>query len=267
MRGNLLAGLLAAWLVWLAPAGASAAGMVIWEDLGRYFAGYTGSFVLYDEDRDQYIIYNEAQSEKRLSPCSSFKIYNSLIGLETGVLNQEDALTREKWDGNSYSIPAWNKDQTLATATRDSVVWYFQRLASRIGPDRMQDYLDRLDYGNRDITGGTTTFWLQSSLQISAKEQVEMLRRISSGDSPFSSRNLEIVKRNITLEDADGVRLMGKTGSGYGNNKWLLGWFVGMVERDGKRYFFATNVENGPEANGGKARDITRALLKKLGIL
>lgn len=267
MINNLLVGLLTVLFVWLAPAGANAAGTVIWEDLGRHFGGYTGSFVLYDEDRDQYIIYNEAQSEKRLSPCSSFKIYNSLIGLETGVLDQEDVFTLEKWDGTNYTIPAWNKDQTLASATRDSVVWYFQKLASRIGHDRMQEYLDRLDYGNRDISGGQTTFWLRSSLKISAMEQVEMLKLISSENSPFSSGNLAIVKRNITVSDTNGVRLMGKTGSGYENNKWVLGWFVGMVERDGKRYYFATNVENGPEAHGGKARQITTVLLKELGIL
>lgn len=251
-----------------AMADAKTAEVVVREDLAKYFAGLdTGTFILYDAAKARYLVYNEPQSMVRLSPCSTFKIYNSLAGLETGVLDREDVYTLFKWNGTQYSFPAWNRDQTLASATRDSVVWYFQELATRIGPEQMQAFLDRIGYGNRDISGGLTTFWLRSSLQISAREQVDLLYRLVSGKLPVASANLKVVRNNLTLLDESGVRLMGKTGSGYQDNKWSLGWFVGWVEKQGRRYCFATNIQAPDGASGGKAREITLSILKELKLL
>jgi len=247
---------------------ANAATLAVREDLGKYFEGFTTStFLMYDEANDQYTVFNEPQSATRLSPCSTFKIYNSLAGLETGTLDQEDVYTLVKWNGTHYTFPAWNHDQTLASATKDSVVWYFQELASRIGTERMQAYLNKIDYGNRDISGGLTTFWLGSSLQISAREQVGLLHRLYSGKLPISPENVAIVTKNITLSENNGMRFMGKTGSDLQDDKWILGWFVGCVEKQGKRYFFATNIQAPDGAIGGKAREITKLILKDLQVL
>jgi beta-lactamase class D len=237
------------------------------DDLGKYFRGYAGTMVIYDQAGDRYIVYNEPQSGKRLSPCSTFKIYNSLIGLETGVLAAEDDNTLFKWDGTHRSIANWNRDHTLASATRDSAVWYFQELAARIGEKRMQEHLDGIGYGNRDISGGLTTFWLRSSLRITAMEQVELLTRLYSGRLPFSPQNVAVVRKNITLATGEGTTFMGKTGSGFEDGRWLLGWFVGCVEKPGGRYIFAVNIEAPDGANGGEARRITEAVLKDLDIL
>ena len=38
--------------------------------------------------------------------------------------------------------PLWRQDHTLATAMRDSVVWYFQEIAKRLGPEREREYFD-----------------------------------------------------------------------------------------------------------------------------
>lgn len=246
---------------------ASAANTIERQDFGKYFTGYQGTFVLYDEKNDQYSVFNEKQSAVRLSPCSTFKIYNSLIGLETGVLDQEDVYTLYKWNGTQYTFPYWNRDHTLASATADSVVWYFQELAFRIGRQRMQSSLDAIGYGNRDISGGLTTFWLGSSLQISAREQVDLLHKLYAGQLPVSPQNVAVVKRNITLSQDNGVRLMGKTGSRLHDDKWTLGWFVGCVEKNGNRYFFAVNIQAADGAIGGKAREISRSILKDIGIL
>ncbi len=246
----------------------SAATIIEKQEFEKYFEGFTAStFVMYDEANDRYTVFNESQSIKRLSPCSTFKIYNSIAGLETGILDKEDVYTLFKWDGKHYTFPAWNHDQTLASATKESVVWYFQELATRIRTERMQTYLDKIQYGNRDISGGLTTFWLRSSLEISAREQVDMLHKLYSGNLQVSPENVEIVKKNITLSAKNNVFFMGKTGSGFQNDKWILGWFVGCVEKEGNRYFFATNIQALDGATGGKAREITKLILKDLEIL
>ncbi|MDR7867983.1 MAG: penicillin-binding transpeptidase domain-containing protein [Sporomusaceae bacterium] len=259
---------LCALLLACATAAAEASPAVeVRDDLGKYFRGYAGTMVIYDQPGDRYIVYNEPQSRKRLSPCSTFKIYNSLIGLETGVLDAADENTLMKWDGTHRSIDGWNRDHTLASATSNSVVWYFQNLAARIGETRMQERLDAIGYGNRDISGGLTTFWLRSSLRISAVEQVDLLTRLYSGQLPFSAGNVAIVKRNITLAENNGTVFMGKTGSGFEDGRWLHGWFVGGVEKQGGRYIFAVNIEAPDGATGVAARKIAEAVLKDLAIL
>ena len=99
-----------------------------------------------------------------------------------------------------------------ASATRESVVWYFQELAARIGPERMQEYIDKIGYGNKDISGGLTTFWLGSSADF-ALEQVDLLNKLYSGQLPFSAANTAILQKNITFSEDGGTKLMGKTGS------------------------------------------------------
>lgn len=235
------------------------------DDLEKYFLGYTGTFVLFDEEKEEYLIYNEPQSEKPLPPCSTFKIYNSLIGLETGVIENENTLF--PWDGTLRFIPSWNQDHTLATAITNSAVWYYQELASRVGPARMQDYLNTIPYGNQDISGGIRNFWLSSSLKISAKEQVELLKRLYKDDLPFSPENMAITKKIIVFSSDDYITFSGKTGSGSSDEKHKVGWFVGQIENNGHRYFFATNIEAENVATGIKAKEISKSILTDMGLL
>lgn len=235
------------------------------EQAAAFFQGVQGTFVLYDEAADQYTVYNQPQSEKRLPPCSSFKIYNSLIALETGVAVDEAMVIA--WNGQPSSITAWNRDHTMTSAIQNSVVWYYQVLAQRIEPQRMQQHLDVLPYGNRDISGGIDRFWLHSSLVINAREQVDLLRRLYQDDLPFSSRNMAIVRKIILQSETDGVRFSGKTGSAYVGGQFTVGWFVGAVERDQRRYFFAVNIEGEKEASGMKAHGIAVDVMKSLAIL
>lgn len=241
-------------------------------DLKRFFDGYNGTFVMLDIGQKKYVRHNKEQSEKRLSPCSTFKIPNSLIGLETGAIEDENFLI--KWDGTKRAIEAWNQDHTLQTAISNSVVWYYQKLASRVGENRMHKYVHAIHYGNEDITGGITKFWLQSSLKISAAEQVDFLYRLYRNDLPFSRRSMDITRNIIKLAETDDYVFYGKTGSGLGaiideKPKTVLGWFVGYVVRKDREgvYVFATNIEGEDGASGQMAREITETILKDMGLL
>jgi bla regulator protein BlaR1 len=235
------------------------------EDLGTYFTGYDGCFVLYDPQKDTYTIHNKNKSIKRLPPNSTFKIYNSLIGLESGVLKDEN--TMFKWDGTKHEIESWNRDHTLASAISNSVVWYYKILASRVGEKAMQEYIDKIGYGNKDISGGIDKFWLQSSIEISPMEQVELLRKMYNYELPFAKENIDIVKKIMILSTENGIVFRGKTGSGGKYNKYVNGWFVGYVEKEGKVYFFATNLVAEKDADGKHAKDITISILRDKNIL
>ncbi len=243
------------------PSGRPAPASEVNPELGKYFQGRTGAFVLYDLSGQRIVRYNPERCAERFLPASTFKIMNSLIGLETGVIPDEAYVI--KWDGTQYDIPAWNQDHTLKTAIRNSVVWYYQELARRVGQERMQHYVDAAGYGNQDISGRIDTFWLEGGLRISAEEQVRFLKRLYENDLPFSQRSMDIVKDILVLEKTGSYQLSGKTGS-VQRVAPHVGWFVGYLEGGGKVYIFAANVENG---DGNQAQEITRSILQGLGLL
>lgn len=235
--------------------------------LEKNFQGFKGAFSLYDLNSNQYLRYNPERCAEQFIPASTFKITNSLIGLETGVIPDENYVI--KWDGIQNVIPSWNQDNTLETAIQNSVVWYYQELARRVGKEKMQHYVDAARYGNQNISGRIDTFWLEGELRISADEQVEFLKRLYKGDLPFSQKSINIVKEILVLEEAESYKLSGKTGSGQRITPHV-GWFVGYLEANGNVYFFATNLESAsPDglANGDLARKISLDILRELGLL
>lgn len=237
---------------------------IISEDLSKYFEDFNGCFVLYSVHDDRYSIYNAEEANKQFAPCSTFKIYNALIGLETGIVKDEN--TEFKWDGTQYDIESWNQNHTLKSAIENSVVWYFKILAARVGIENMQKYLDDFGYGNRDISGGINQFWLQSSLKISPLEQIEMLKRLYDNDLSVSEANMKLVKELIIQDKNTKGILYGKTGSGVENDLVVSGWYVGYVELDDELYIFATHIQDENGALGSVAKEITLKILNDKNI-
>ena len=236
-------------------------------DLSSFFHGHEGCFVLYATQTDSYIRYNSIACRERYSPCSTFKIANSMIALDTGVATGPDFTL--KWNGSTYPFASWDRDQNMRGAFSNSVLWYYQEMASRIGPARMSNYVHRLNYGNGDTSGGITNFWLESTLQISAEEQVAFLRRLWANNVPVRKDAQRITRELMKLSiAADGRILYGKTGTGGDAraNEARLGWFVGCVEDGDHKIFFATRITGAPDGSGRLARQITGAILAKLKI-
>nr|WP_286171324.1 BlaR1 family beta-lactam sensor/signal transducer [Lentibacillus populi] len=236
----------------------------VYEDLSNYFAGYEGSFVLYDLQADQYSIYNENKSTLRVSPNSTYKIYSALFALESNVITRESSTI--KWNGEQYPYDAWNRNQNLSTAMKNSVNWYFQEVDKRVHRDTIQAYLKQIDYGNYDLSGGITQYWIESSLKISPIEQVQLLKAFYTNKFGFKDKNIQTVKEIIKLEEKDGAQLSGKTGTGSVNGKNINGWFIGYVETKKDTYFFATNIQNENNSYGSKAAEITKSILRDKGI-
>ena len=205
------------------------------------FKGHAGAFVMYNNQTKKYFRFNKARCAERFSPASTFKIPNSLIGLESGVIADEDFTI--KWDGIKRWNDEWNKDHTLATAIKYSVVPYYQELARRVGRKSMEKYLTSLNYGNKTIGEKVDMFWLNSSLKISADEQVEFLKHLYDYKLPFSKRNIDLVKKIIPEEKYPKSILKFKTGTGTKEDETYIGWLVGYVEKGTDVYFYAFNIE------------------------
>ena len=237
------------------------------QDFKKYFDEYDlkGSFVMFDMNNNKYVIYDSARCSIRVHTLrSTFKIPNSIIGLETGVIADENFLI--PWD-STRSRETCDHDLTLKDAIKYSCVWYYKELARRVGAEKMQEMLNSFNYGNKDISNGVDKFWLEGSLKISQLEQIVFLKKLYKYELPVSKRSIDILKNIIVLDSNSSYIMRGKTGWGFENNT-NIGWLVGWVETGGNAYFYAINVETDKENPkfGEARRKITESILKDLGV-
>ena len=233
-------------------------------DLSAYFSGYEGSFVLYDLNGDTWNIYDMEQATLRTAPDSTYKIYDALFGLEEGVIAPNDSFMA--WNETDYPFEAWNADQDLYSAMQSSVNWYFQEIDKQIGSSAIQGYIQKIGYGNENISADLSSYWMQGTLKISPVEQVELLTALHNNNFDFAPENVKAVKNAICLFSSEGKNLYGKTGTGRVDGQDVNGWFVGLLETAGNTYFFATNIQAAENATGNKASEISLSILSDMGI-
>lgn len=233
-------------------------------DLSNYFGKYEGSFLLYDLENDVWNIHNRKRATLRVAPNSTYKIYSALFGLEDGIITPENSFI--KWNGISYPFEAWNADQTLPSAMSASVNWYFEYLDEQLGETSVQEYLHKIEYGNEDLSGDFSSYWMESSLKISPIEQVKLLIQLQNHNLGFAPEHVDTVKDAIHISTSSFGDLYGKTGTGRVNGQDINGWFIGFIENTDNTYFFATNIQNEQLATGSKASDITLSILSDLNI-
>jgi beta-lactamase class D len=239
-----------------------------------------GCFIIRDHTHEEVFLYNRERCLKRFSPASTFKIFNSLVALETAVAPDEQFII--KWDSIVRPRSEWNHDMTLREAFKVSNVPYYQALAKKIGSDYMQHFLDTAQYGNRRMGGKLDEFWLNDTLQISADEQVGLMKRLYFDELPFSERSQRITRSIMLREDSSKHKVYYKTGT-IGSKDSTLYWIVGFAEnivavnepeesmnKSGVRtypYFFAMNftVSNKENKDWGAIRiNMLHELLRQM---
>lgn len=227
--------------------------------LGELFKENEGTMVLKNLETEKVYVYNKERSTERFTPESTFKVPNALIGLETMAVRDEYEVKR--WDGVVREFESWNRDHSLASAMRESAIWFYQDMARDIGAIKMQENIRRMDYGNRDITGGIDSFWLDSSLKISALEQVNFMEKLVREELPFKEKHQKTVKRMMIQDEQDDYTLYGKTGTRLSDLG--LGWYVGFIKKEKNTWVFAVNI-NG---TGTAAKSITLEALRQKNLI
>ena len=195
-----------------------------------------------------------ADCATRLSPASTYKIPHALIGLETGAITET---TVEKWDGVKHADQKkWNEDHTVFSAMKPSVLWFFQRMAPRIGAARAKEWLEKFSYGNANTSGEITRYWVNGRLLISPDEQLAFLTKFYGGTLPAQKRYVDRLKEAMqqapgTVENARGVHnldaqwpggivLNSKTGATTIESGQGVSWLVGQLMVDGRAITFAS---------------------------
>jgi len=228
----------------------------------------SGSFALLNNGTGKFTIYNlKRYRDSAYLPASTFKIVNSLIGLQTGKITNDSMVI--KWDGIVRPVKEWNKDLTMYEAFRVSAVPYYQEVARRIGKDTMQQWLDSISYGSKKITTRIDTFWLDNSLRITPDEELGLVKKLYFNQLPFFDNYQETVKRAMLFEDNPNYRLSYKTGGGHNEKGNSVAWIVGWIEENKHPYFFVLNFESAePGVNIPVIRmNILRGILKQLGFM
>ncbi len=259
-----------------APAGPISPRTVLRPDLAPYFDGLNGTAVIFDPAEDTFQVYNAALADTRRSPCSTFKIVSSLVGLESGAIDPADS-TRP-WSGQHFWNAEWDRDMDLYSAFRTSCVWYYRQVIDDIGPDAMQEALEELRYGDRDLSDwegrlntnnndpALTGFWIESSLHISPREQTEVLERIFGGSSRYPSDIRAVLEEVMFLPEAsqDTCAIYGKTGMGKMNGVVVDAWYTGFADVGHRIYFCIYIGETaGKNVSSTLAKEIAVALLQE----
>jgi len=220
----------------------------------------------------EIITVNEKRANEALSPFSTFKVVNSLIALDLGLI--KDASQSLTFNKETYPVQAWwphvwkLPSYNLTTAFKYSMVPIYRQLATNIGEKNMRAYLKKMQYGNQDISSGLDSFWLNGSMTISAKEQVELLSKIYHNQMDFTDQALSTLKEVMLIETNPNYRIYAKTGAGKVEDGSMLGWYIGFVENATGVHFFALNF-NSPTYAAMKAKRtvLMKNHLKSAGVI
>ena len=225
-----------------------------------------GTFVLYDAQNNSFTGYNKKRAEVQFYPASTFKIYNSLIGLNTGVVKNVDDIFY-KYNGEKVFLESWAQDSNLRYAIKVSQVPAYQLLARKIGTEKMQEEINKLNFGNKKIGEEVDQFWLRGPLKISAVEQCELLTKLAKNELPYTKDIQKQVQEITVLENTEEWTMHGKTGWATSNIEIPVGWFVGWIEKDGKVYSFAINLDMKEGKDLPKREEMAKESLKALNII
>ncbi|MCP4985003.1 MAG: class D beta-lactamase [Colwellia sp.] len=229
------------------------------------------------EESETLMMVNKARATQQYSPFSTFKVPNSLIGLDTQIIKStKQSLTfdKEKYPVQKWWPPVWKlPDYDLSSAFKFSMVAIYRQLATDIGQQKMQSYLTNFTYGNQNISSGLDSFWLDGSMKISALEQVKFLQQMNTGMLAVKLQSIEALKEIMLVESTTEYKLYAKTGAGRANgedktDKSMLGWYIGFVENADGVHYFAFNFTRDSYTKMKALRvSIARNHLKQAGII
>ncbi|KFN43673.1 hypothetical protein N789_10375 [Arenimonas oryziterrae DSM 21050 = YC6267] len=238
-------------------------------------------FLLFEVGKGEVRRAPDEVCDSRVTPASTFKIPHSLIALDTGAVSGPDEVI--PYDGSGNWPESSKRDHTLASALQNSVVWYYQKVAERVGEKKEAAYLRKFAYGNADSESGLTTFWLGGSLQITPEEQLDFLRRFYDGKLPVKFESMTTVMSMLLQPPGVVVNSLGehpfdapwpagtsvaaKTGSGTDADGRTVRWLVGRVRREGSSYLFVSCVIGDEDTPAEAAIDLAAKSLRENGVL
>lgn len=233
-------------------------------DLSDLYDNKNGSAVIYDMQEDVYITFNLPETTRRVSPCSTYKIYSALNALEAGIITPQNNLL--EWDGTDNPFESWNQNHDLNSAMRDSVNWYFQKLDQFSGKGSVESFLREIQYGTTSIGNDPDGYFDGSGIRISVLEQVQLLSKLYRKELPVHPQNVATMLSALAVSSNSTRQVYAKTGTGRIGDQNICGWYIGIVESENKAYTFAFYVYSEDGTEGKDAFNIASTAFAQLGI-
>lgn len=236
--------------------------MSIWNNKKYQFA-----VLIHDLNTGEFSYWNDSLIAIPYTPASTFKIVNSIAGLESKAV--ADISTPIAWDSVVRSNPKWNHSQDMRTAFQNSTVWFYQEIARRVGAKKMQEYLDAFDYGNKSCKGAIDSFWLNGNLKISMYQQIQFIDKIVNRKLALQSETYDKLEKLMFMKKNGDYSVYGKTGWGE-QDSTSIGWLVGYANDGKSKVSFVTLlISKEPTAFDFAAyrKNITFTALKRAGYI
>jgi len=200
------------------------------------------------------------ECDHKAAPASTFKIPHALIALQSGVVTPATVM---EWGGSRDGFASWQRDHTLDSAIKSSVLPFFQRTAAAIGRERMAATLRAIGYGSDTFDGELARFWINGDLVVSPREQAAFLQRMFTYQLPIDRPHVDTVKQALLmpagkLSNAAGVHefplrwagtpaVRAKTGNTTVKGE-RVSWLVGEIDAGGSGYVFVARVRSDTRA-------------------
>ena len=231
----------------------------------KYFTqnNVRGTIAIYNNGQSNFTIYNlNRYKDSSYSPGSSFDIFSSLVGLQSGIIpNEKKIITQDSTDKSVI-----NSGISLETAFANSSATYFQQLSKEIGEKDMKFWVDSIKYGNKNIGHSFDSCWFNNSLKITADEELGFIEKVYFNQLPFQKRVQNIVKKLLVKESNANYQLAFKSGTSLAANGHQIGWLVGWVEENKHPYFFVINTEGDKTYSMDTIKTtVLQPILKELG--
>ena len=234
-------------------------------DWSEIYGNRNGCAIIYDIQADTYIAFNASEMTRRVSPCSTYKIYSALNALEMETISPTNNTL--VWDGSPNYYESWNQNHDLKSAMHYSVNWYFQRLDQLSGKENTEGFFQKIHYGTGSLGDDPDGFWNGSGIRISALEQVELLTKLYHRELPAQPNNVDAVLAAMLTNSEDSVRLYAKTGTGRLGNQNVSGWYIGIVEKANCAYTFAFYIYSEEGTSGNEAANIAKTAFSQMGVV
>ncbi len=171
--------------------------------LDSIFGENKGTFVLYDLQNNKYQVYNPDRAKQKFAVHSTSKILWSIIGLEENLIANETDIV--KWDSIKYPRKdfwpiGFAHDQTIISALRNSVNWYYFELMQQMTPEMIEKYLHNLNYQKGYDVERIHYFGLTFTIKKSAYEQIDFLKGLYENRYGLSQKTLSIIKKRYDIK-------------------------------------------------------------------
>lgn len=217
--------------------------------------------------------YNFERCKRRFPPMSTFKIPFTVMAFDSGYFESVDQVI--KWDGEDRGRKSVNRDQTPKTFLDYSVIWVSREIIHSLGKKKVQEYVSKMVFGNKKVSGDFNNFWLSSgSLKVSAVEQIKFLSNLWRERLPFKKQAINLTKKVTFVKEIGNFMVYGKTGTGCIDKGCMnkpgrqLGWYVGIIETKYRTYAFALNYSDKKTARGfggPKSKKIVHRYIEEIG--